>query len=66
MWLPASLTMHVIDLLIVNIHIFTINTTNSSQAFGLKDFPMMRPGEFIQMDDGVAAGKEVTFETRIS
>jgi len=24
------------------------------QAFGLKDFPMMRPGEFIQMDDGVA------------
>ena len=21
------------------------------QAFGLKDFPMMRPGEFVQMED---------------
>ena len=31
------------------------------QAFGLKDFPMMRPGEFIQMEDD-AAGKEVTFQ----
>ena len=40
--------------------------TNSSQAFGLKDVPMMRPGEFIQMDDGTAAGKEVNFDKRIN
>merc|ERR1719391_2013145 len=33
--------------------------TLMEQAFGLKDFPMMRPGEFIQMEDDVVDKEEI-------